>query len=150
MAGDLAWVLQKLRASLVLHTGSSFLIQVGKSFQDVQIPHIGHFSLKLVVLVTKKRRRCGIHTSSCFMVLTTFSMAPELPEQCDKSQSICREPLGACGIRQMLHICKYQERESTWDLPPDPQHSHMGCEDEVQSEDEGQTSPLSRIILTWG
>lgn len=78
------------------------------------------------------------------------SLAPELPEQCDKSPSIRREPLGACGIRQMLHICKDQDRESTWDPPPVPQHSHMGYEDEVQSEDEGQTSPLSRIILTWG
>ena len=134
-SGNLAWVQQKLRVGLVRHAGSSFLIEVGKSFQNVQIHHhpppSATFHSSWQFCYQQRRRRCGIHISAGIAVLTAFSVALDWPEQCEKSPYRHKEALGACNVRQTLYTSRDQDRETTWDTPPVPPHSHVGCKDEV-------------------
>lgn len=90
-------------------------------------PAISHFSLKLVVLLPTKEKKVWNPHLSWNRGAHCFFRGPGL------AWAVWEVTIQTQGSswRQTLYTSRDQDRETTWDTPPIPPHSHVGCKDEV-------------------
>lgn len=135
-----AWVLYTLRAGLELWTRSLFLTELGKNFQNVQIPCQPLFTQASSSATKGEWKVCNPclslnHDARCLFRGAGIAWGV-------RKVSVLHSELFELQCKQIFYIHRDQDRGwTTGTSPPVPAHPRVGCNDEpdVLGENKGQS-----------